>query len=239
MNIQRNFAIIPAAGMGKRMGASINKQYLMLQGKPILAHTLQRFQDSPLIHGIIVVTPLDEIPFCQQEVVDKYNLSKVLEIVPGGAERQNSVYNGLRTLGRYADADNIVLIHDGVRPMVKEQQLAESIKIVRQGLAALIAVPAKDTIKVVKDGLVQSTPDRATLWQAQTPQAFIYQDILFAYNQAEQDGFIGTDDCSLFERYNGSVKIISGSYHNIKITTPEDLLLAEAFMSAAMRGDGG
>lgn len=238
MSSQHNFAIIPAAGMGKRMGASINKQYLLLQGKPILAHTLQRFQDSPLIHGIIVVTPLDEIPFCKQDVVERYNLNKVLEIVPGGAERQNSVHNGLKALGQYADPSDIVLIHDGVRPMVNEQQLEESIRIARQGIAALVAVPAKDTIKVVKDGLVQETPDRTTIWQAQTPQTFQYNDILSAYNQAEQDGFLGTDDCSLFERYNGNVTIVSGSYCNIKITTPEDLLLAEAFMSTVTDNGG-
>jgi len=226
----KKIAIIPAAGMGKRMGADINKQYLQLDGKPIVARTLQVFQVSPAISGIILVIPADEIPYCHREVVEKYHLSKVLEIVPGGQERQHSVMNGLTALQKYAASDAIVLIHDGVRPFIDEQLLQQSIALARTGVGALVAVPVKDTIKVVGDGTVLSTPERATLWQAQTPQSFTFGQILRAHHQAMQDSFWATDDCSLLEHYGEAVKIITGSYRNIKITTPEDLLLAEAFL---------
>jgi 2-C-methyl-D-erythritol 4-phosphate cytidylyltransferase len=229
--LPKAFAIVPAAGMGKRMGANINKQYLMLGGKPIVAHTLQRFQDSPLISGIILVTPLDEIPFCRAEVVEKYKLDKVIEITPGGAERQNSVQNGLDALGRIAAENDVVLIHDGVRPFITEEIIRRSIIAAAEYDGALVAVKAKDTIKVVTGDLVKSTPDRDTLWQAQTPQAFRFGLISAAYKKAASDAFLGTDDCSLVERNNGAIRIVSGDYRNIKITTPEDLILAEAFLA--------
>ncbi|SJZ57631.1 2-C-methyl-D-erythritol 4-phosphate cytidylyltransferase [Trichlorobacter thiogenes] len=231
MSKPRAFALIPAAGMGKRMGASMNKQYLQLGGKPIVARTLQVFQDSPLISGIILVIPEDEIPYCRREVVEKYQLTKVLDVVPGGSERQHSVMNGLRALQNLAAAEDIILIHDGVRPFIDEGILQQSIDLAGSGVGALVAVQSKDTIKVVRDGVVISTPERSTLWQAQTPQSFRYGQILQAHQQAVQDNFVGTDDCSLFERSNEPVKIITGSYRNIKITTPEDLVLAEAFLS--------
>ncbi|MDD2499858.1 MAG: 2-C-methyl-D-erythritol 4-phosphate cytidylyltransferase [Geobacter sp.] len=232
MSKTRAFALIPAAGMGKRMGASMNKQYLQLGGKPIVAHTLQVFQDSPLIEGIILVTPEDEIPYCRREVVEKYRLSKVLDVVPGGSERQHSVRNGLHALQDRISSDDIILIHDGVRPFIDESILLQSISLASTGVGALVAVQSKDTIKVVHDGTVVATPDRSTLWQAQTPQSFRFGQILAAHYQAQQEGFLGTDDCSLLERFNGTIKIVNGSYRNIKITTPEDLVLAEAFLSS-------
>lgn len=228
---QRAFAVVPAAGMGKRMGASMNKQYLRLGGKPIVARTLQVLQDSPLISGIILVIPEDEIPYCRREVVEQYQLSKVLAIVPGGAERQHSVMNGLTALRSYAADDDIVLIHDGVRPFITEAILQQAIILASSGVGALVAVQAKDTIKIVQDETVTATPDRATLWQAQTPQSFRFGQILEAHTKATQEQFLGTDDCSLLEHYGETVKIITGSYRNIKITTPEDLLLAEAFLN--------
>jgi len=230
MTTARAFAVVPAAGMGKRMGASINKQYLQLAGKPILAHTLGVFQECDQIVGIILVTPQDEIPFCRSEVVERYGLSKVLQVVPGGAERQHSVMNGLQALQGTADEHDVVLIHDGVRPFITREQLLESIRVAADGDGALVAVPAKDTIKVVHDGLVTDTPERATLWQAQTPQTFRYHQVLSAHEEARRDGFLGTDDCSLVERAGGRIRIVNGSYRNIKITTPEDLVLAEAFL---------
>lgn len=236
MNKPHAFALIPAAGMGKRMGASMNKQYLQLGGMPIVAHTLQVFQDSPLIEGIILVTPEDEIPYCRREVVEKYRLSKVLDVVPGGSERQHSVRNGLHALQDRISSDDIILIHDGVRPFIDESILLQSISLASTGVGALVAVQSKDTIKVVHDGTVVATPDRSTLWQAQTPQSFRFEQILAAHHQALQEGFLGTDDCSLLERFNGTVKIVNGSYRNIKITTPEDLVLAEAFLSQTAGG---
>ncbi len=231
MSERRAFAVIPAAGMGKRMGASINKQYLHLSGKPIVARTLQLFQDSPLINGIILVIPEDEIPYCRKEVVEQYHLSKVLAIVAGGAERQHSVMHGLTALQTHADDDDIILIHDGVRPFIDESILQQSIALAGSGIGALVAVPAKDTIKVVQDGTVTTTPDRSTLWQAQTPQSFRFEQIMQAHTRAAHEQFLGTDDCSLLERYGETVRVITGSYRNIKITTPEDLVLAEAFLN--------
>jgi len=230
MQLPRAFTVIPAAGMGKRMGAAINKQYLLLDGKPILAHTLAVFEQCDQIAGIILVTPQDEIPFCQTEVVDRYGIAKVLAIVPGGAERQHSVMNGLQALQGLADDIDVVLIHDGVRPFITPTLIKQSIQLASDGTGALVAVPTKDTIKVVHNGLVIDTPNRATLWQAQTPQSFRFDQIMKAHQQAHQAGFLGTDDCSLVERDGGSIRIVHGSYRNIKITTPEDLVMAEAFL---------
>lgn len=236
MSSPRVFAVIPAAGMGKRMGASINKQYLQLGGMPIVARTLQIFQQHARIAGIMLVIPEDEIAYCRATVIDPFGLNKVLAVVPGGAERQHSVMNGLNALRDRAEDDDIVVIHDGVRPFISSTVLDQAVSLAEAGCGALTAVPAKDTIKVVQNGRVVETPDRATLWQAQTPQAFRYGQILEAHRQAAAEGFLGTDDCSLAERAGLVVRIVQGSYRNIKITTPEDLVLAEAFLKES---DGG
>jgi 2-C-methyl-D-erythritol 4-phosphate cytidylyltransferase len=225
------YALIPAAGMGKRMGASINKQYLQLDGLPIVARTISIFEQSPLIEAIYLVIPTDEIPYCHEHVVEACGFRKVVEIVPGGRERQNSVMNGLSAMRSRVADDDVVLIHDGVRPLITAQLLQESIAVALTGDGALVAVPAKDTIKTVRDGLVIDTPARETLWQAQTPQSFRFGVIFDAHQTAEQEGFIGTDDASLLERRGGHVRIVRGDYRNIKITTPEDLVLAEAFLA--------
>ncbi|OGT97459.1 MAG: 2-C-methyl-D-erythritol 4-phosphate cytidylyltransferase [Geobacteraceae bacterium GWC2_48_7] len=232
MNNFKSFALIPAAGMGKRMGASTNKQYLQLAGLPILTRTLTIFEQSDKIDGIILIIPEDEIPYCRKKVVEAAGFKKVLEIVAGGRERQNSVMNGLIALGRYADSDDIVVIHDGVRPFITPVILSDSINVAVDSDGALAAVPAKDTIKIAENNIVTSTPDRRLLWQAQTPQTFRYSVILDAHKNALQNGFCGTDDSSLVERVGGKVVIINGDYRNIKITTPEDMLLAEAFLAA-------
>ena len=233
MTAFKAFALIPAAGMGKRMGATINKQYLQLGGLPILAHTLSVFENYPGITGICLVIPADEISFCREQVVEASGFKKVIEIVPGGRERQNSVLNGLKALKRHAVEDDVVLIHDGVRPFISSDLLRESIAVARRNDGALVAVPVKDTIKTVRNGFVIATPERETLWQAQTPQSFRFGVICEAHQSAEEAGFIGTDDASLVERSNGEVRIVPGDYRNIKITTPEDLILAEAFLSAS------
>jgi 2-C-methyl-D-erythritol 4-phosphate cytidylyltransferase len=168
----KSFALIPAAGMGKRMGASINKQYLQLDGLPIVARTISIFEDSPLIEAIYLVIPAEEIPYCREHVVEACGFRKVVEIVAGGRERQNSVMNGLNAMRRDVADDDVVLIHDGVRPLITPQLLQESIDVARRCDGALVAVPAKDTIKTVRDGVVVGTPPRETLWQAQTPQSF-------------------------------------------------------------------
>jgi len=222
-------ALIPAAGMGKRMGAGINKQYLLVAGTPIVAHTIAVFDSSPLVDEIYVISPLDEIPYCRIEVVEAHGFAKVRAIVPGGAERQHSVLNGLRAVVAPADED-VVLIHDGVRPFVTQEIIERAIEAALKADGALVAVPVKDTIKVVVDGTIRETPPRANLWQAQTPQAFRYGIIRDAHERAATEEFLGTDDTSLVERLGKEVKVVMGDYRNIKITTPEDMILAEAFL---------
>lgn len=232
MTAFKSVALIPAAGMGKRMGASVNKQYLQLNDMPIVARTISVFEHSSLIDAVYLVIPADEIPYCRKHVVELYGFTKIAAIVPGGRERQNSVLNGLNAMRAHVADDDIVLIHDGVRPLITESILAESIRAARLHDGALTAVPVKDTIKTVRDGIVCGTPPRESLWQAQTPQSFRFGKILAAHCSAEAAGFMGTDDASLIERAGGEVHIINGDYRNIKITTPEDLILAEAFLSA-------
>lgn len=231
----KSIALIPAAGMGKRMGASINKQYLQLDGMPIVARTIAVFEASPLIESIYLVIPADEIPYCREHVVEACGFRKIAAIIPGGKERQNSVMNGLNAMRERVSDDDVILIHDGVRPLITEDLLRESIRTARLHDGALVAVPVKDTIKTVHGGVVSGTPPRETLWQAQTPQSFRFGKIFRAHLSAETDGFSGTDDASLVERTGGKVHIIRGDYRNIKITTPEDLILAEAFLSVMGR----
>lgn len=235
MNAPKTYALIPAAGMGKRMGASINKQYLQLNGLPIVARTISVFEASPEIDTIFLVIPEAEIPYCREHVVEACGFSKVAAIVAGGKERQNSVMNGLKAMHSLLADDDVVVIHDGVRPLITREILCESIRVARVSDGALVAVPAKDTIKTVREGIVVNTPDRETLWQAQTPQSFRFDVIYKAHLSAELDGFTGTDDASLVERCGGSVRIVRGDYRNIKITTPEDLVLAESFLAEAKR----
>ena len=227
--MSRIFALIPAAGTGKRMGAGSNKQYLLLDDMPILARTVQAFEDAPFIDAIYLVSPVQEIPFCRSEVVERYGFSKVRAIVAGGAERQHSVLNGLLAMTE-AGEDDLVLIHDGVRPFVSTRMLEDAAAAAREGGAAVVAVPVKDTVKVVRDGVIKETPAREQLWLAQTPQAFRYALIRAAHEEAAARGFLGTDDSSLIERQGGAVRIVPGDYRNIKITTPEDMVLAEAFL---------
>jgi 2-C-methyl-D-erythritol 4-phosphate cytidylyltransferase len=227
----KTIALIPAAGMGKRMAAGINKQYLLLAGMPIVARTIAVFEKSPLVNEIYVIIPEAEIPFCRTQVIAAHGFSKVKAIVQGGAERQHSVLNGLRAVIDPDDND-LVLIHDGVRPFVTPEMIEKSIDLARAHEGALVAVPVKDTIKVVVDGIINETPQRETLWQAQTPQTFRYGIIRDAHEKAEAEGFLGTDDASLVERSGGQVHIVMGDYRNIKITTPEDLVLAEAFLKS-------
>ena len=222
------FVLIPAAGMGRRMGATVNKQYLPLNGWPILAHTIALFDQHPLIDKIYLITPADEFELCRREVLKPNSFSKVQELVPGGAERQDSVRNGLQAC--VAGPEDIVLIHDGVRPLLQPALIDKLVAQVQARGACLVGVPVKDTIKQVVDGRIAGTPKRSGLWQAQTPQAFRYGQILDAYQRAQQDGFRGTDDASLLERLGQSVTVVAGSYRNIKITTPEDLLLARVFL---------
>jgi len=211
------------------MQAGINKQYLQIGGMPIVARTIAVFQEMPFVDDIYVITPEQEIPFCRTEVVERYGFTKVRAIVPGGKERQNSVLNGLRAIDG-TDENAVILIHDGVRPFITRHILEHAVATAREFDGALVAVPVKDTVKVVHDGIIRDTPLRETIWLAQTPQAFRYGIIRAAHEIADAEGFLGTDDASLVERMGSEDHNVLGDYRNIKITTPEDLLLAEAFL---------
>ncbi|MDP4180158.1 MAG: 2-C-methyl-D-erythritol 4-phosphate cytidylyltransferase [Bacillota bacterium] len=219
-------AVIVAAGSGTRMKMDKNKMYLEICGEPVLARTLQVFQDCELINEIILVTNSSDIFFCKQHIIDRYGFDKVGKIVAGGKERQNSVFNGLCELN---ENTGIALIHDGARPFVDEEILKNSINAAREYGSTGVAVPVKDTIKITdEEAFVKDTPDRRTLWAIQTPQAFKYELIYNAHKKALEEGFIGTDDAVLVERMGYRMKLIMGSYFNIKITTREDLAFAEA-----------
>lgn len=220
-------AVIVAAGKGKRMGTEISKQFLPLRGKEILAHTVEKFEHAENIRDIVLVTGQDSLQDVQ-DMVQEYGWQKIISVVAGGKERQDSVWNGLLAV---SEDTEIVLIHDGVRPFVTEDILNLSIETAVEMGGCVAGVPAKDTIKVCNsENISVDTPDRSTLWQIQTPQTFQKERIVKAYKQAKDAGFIGTDDASLAEYSGYPVKVIMGSYRNIKITTQEDLLIGEAFL---------
>lgn len=227
--------LVTAAGTGSRMGGTVSKQYLELAGKPLLAHTLLRFENHPLIENIYLIVPAGDISFCQQQIVAQYGCNKVKRIVAGGASRQNSVRNGLNavTLDGFDQAERPILIHDGARPLFDCRHLEALIAMVVNTGACTIGVPVKDTIKQVEDNIITASPERSKLWQVQTPQGFQYQLIQQAFIQAEADGFIATDDASLVERLGHAVQMLEGDYSNIKITTPEDIPIALALMESA------
>ena len=218
--------IIAAAGMSNRMGSKINKQFIAIDNKPILVHTIEKFERCEFIDEIILVSKEEEVEYCRKEIVKKYKFKKVNNIVRGGKERQFSIYNGLLALGEKTD---IVLTHDGARPFIKVEDIEKGIEGVIKYGACVIGVPVKDTIKVVEeDEKVHHTPKRSLLWSAQTPQCFWKELIKKGYEHAISESIIGTDDSSLVEHIGHDVKMIMGSYDNIKITTPEDLIIAES-----------
>ncbi|MEX2459953.1 MAG: 2-C-methyl-D-erythritol 4-phosphate cytidylyltransferase [Paenibacillaceae bacterium] len=216
--------VVVAAGKGSRMGSTESKQYLLMDHKPILVHTLEIFQAIDEVSNIVLVIGEGDEDRCKY-YVEQYKLTKVSAILSGGSERQSSVLKGLRALPLETDW---VLVHDGVRPFVTRQHvLACWQQAIKEG-AAVLAVPVKDTVKLVDPaGYVESTPNRRSLWAIQTPQAFRLADLIAAHGRAEEDEFIGTDDAMLLERLGSKVAIVEGSYGNIKITTPEDLTWAE------------
>jgi 2-C-methyl-D-erythritol 4-phosphate cytidylyltransferase len=222
-------AIIVAAGQGIRMSNTVRKQYIALDGIPILSRTLGVFDRCELIDRIIVAVPKDDIDYCRNEIIPAADMKKEVILVVGGERRQDSVYNGLKTI---ESDDGIVLIHDGVRPFVNPEHLAACIKSAQKQGACILGIPAFDTVKHVnaKNEIIE-TRKRDTLWLAQTPQAFQLELIKRAHEIAKQEGFTGTDDASLVERLGGIVKIIPGSRNNIKITNQEDLKLAQAILN--------
>jgi len=220
--------LVPAAGAGKRMGKAMAKQFLPLGDRPLLAYALLAFQRSPEIDEIIPILSSEDMETCLQNVIEPNHLTKVKTLVVGGRERQDSVYNGIRKL----DQDvQVVLVHDGVRPFVTQAMIAQCVDHARRGECVAVGVPLKDTVKEVDDrGIVQATLERSRLWAVQTPQAFPAGILRQAYEEAYAKRLSGTDDATLVERAGHRVRIIRGSYENIKITTPEDLLLAEEIL---------
>ena len=215
-----NGVIIVAAGSGSRMNMGINKQFIKLKDKEIIVYTLEKFYKHKNIDEIVVVVKEQEAEFFKKEIIDKYNFENI-KIAYGGKERQNSVYNGLKMLDKKCD---IVLVHDGARPFISEQLIDNCIEEAKSHNAVVVGVPVKDTIKVInEDNDIVDTPERSKLWAVQTPQTFNYDILVKSYEDAFENKFYGTDDAMLVERIGYKVKMIEGSYNNIKITTQEDL----------------
>lgn len=220
--------IIVAAGKGERMNTEVKKQYIKLHNKPILAYTIEKFENNNEIDDIILVTGKNDIKYCKEEIVEKYKFNKVKKIIEGGNERQYSVFNGLKEISKNTD---IVLIHDGVRPFVSNDDIYNIIYNAHKYDGCILGVKVKDTVKVCdENNFITNTPDRRFIYLAQTPQAFKYDLILKAYESLINSKCILTDDSMILEKIGYKIKIIEGSYTNIKITTPDDLYFGEAIL---------
>lgn len=219
-----NGVVIVAAGTGSRMKKDINKQFIKLKNKEIVAHTIEKFYNSENIDDIVVVIREDEEEYFNKNIKEKYGFTNI-KVAHGGNERQDSVFNGIKMLKKECD---VVLIHDGARPFVTDDIIKKSINKANEHNAIVVGVKVKDTIKVVSDnGNIVDTPNRSYLWAVQTPQVFKYDIITKAYEDAYNNNYYGTDDAMLVERIGYNVKMIEGSYNNIKITTQEDLEFGE------------
>lgn len=232
---RKTAAVVLAAGQGKRMHSDVAKQFMLVNGKPLIYYSLKAFEESD-VDAVILVTGQEEIPYCQKEIVEKYGFMRVRKVVPGGKERYHSVYSGLHALSEVLPDDGIVLIHDGARPMLTQEIIGRTITAAETYGACVAAMPVKDTIKVSDaEGFAQMTPERSTLWQIQTPQVFSYRLIFDAYKKIMSDPDLQkgiTDDAMVVETVTPvRVKLTEGSYENIKVTTPEDMMIAERFLS--------
>ena len=240
---KRCTAILLAAGSGSRMKSTVAKQYMLLRGKPLIWYALHTIETSAVIDDCILVTGEDDIVYVQTEIVDKYGFSKVSAVIAGGAERYLSVGNALAALDSgvlsHSNRDGYVFIHDGARPFLTEEILQNTYQAVKEHHACVAAMPVKDTVKIAdKEGYAATTPNRKLVWTVQTPQVFDTQLIVEAYDklrqyqsELDQEGITVTDDASVVELFTEQkVKLVEASYENIKITTPEDLKIAEAFL---------
>ncbi len=225
----RRLAIILAGGAGTRMGAAVNKQFLRIKGKPIVVHTLEAFEKARSVDGIYFVVNEKDLAVINEDVLGPYTFRKIVKTVIGGPRRQDSVRNGLNAIEGPCDT---VLIHDGARPFVSPAFIDSSTALMADFDAIVPALDLQDTVKAVSnDGFVLQTPDRASLKRIQTPQIFKYDLILRAYNEYSTGSHEGYDDASFAEHLGAKVKVIKGSPYNLKITTPEDLVIAEALMT--------
>ncbi len=232
-------AVVLAGGRGRRMGSSVAKQYLMLQGKPVLYYSLEAFEQSDIIDRIILVAGKGQTGYCREEIVDKYGFQKVKAIVEGGAERYHSVWAALQILAQENPGEGYVFIHDGARPFVDGPMIQRAYEEVCRSHACVVGMPVKDTVKIADEqGCIDMTPRRSLVWQIQTPQVFSVDLIIPAYKEViekEQElleqGIQITDDAMVVENVcRCQVHLVEGSYENIKITTPEDLKIAEIFV---------
>lgn len=226
----KNIALVLAAGQGKRMGAGINKQFLTLQDKPVLYHTLKAFSDNANIDEIVLVCAEKDMDYCKNSIVNEYGFSKVKSIVVGGTERQDSVYNGLKAI----KSCDIVLIHDGARPFITNSIIDEGINKAEIHGACTCGVKAKDTIKLRDtDGFSRETLNREETFLVQTPQCFKYELILKCHEELNKNKKMVTDDTMVVEMFNHKVYLYEGSYFNIKITTPEDMIIGENILNSS------
>ena len=229
-------ALVPAAGRGLRMGGSVPKQFLSLGGEPLIMQSLRMLQAAPVVDQIILAVPSADIGYCEHEIVSRHRFTKVMKVVAGGAERQDSVRYALAQVPPDTD---IVLIHDAVRPFVTQRMIDEVVAAARKDGAAIIALPMRDTVKQVRtDGMIERTVDRTLLWLAQTPQAFRRDWIETAHRKAHAEGVRATDDAFLVEWLGYSVAVVEGSGENIKVTRPEDMVIGEAILASRMKERG-
>lgn len=242
MQKKKTIAIVLAAGQGKRMGTKTAKQFLQLGGKPVLYYALKAFEESEVDH-VVLVTPAEEMEYCRKEIVERYHFGKVVALTSGGRERYHSVYQGIRKIDELSKKmsfePELVFIHDGARPFVTSQMIRQLMEETRIYKACVSATPVKDTIKIAdEDGFCEMTPKRQLVWAVQTPQVFTYDVAALAYdrlmqqeNELLQAGMQITDDAMVVESMlQKKVRLVEGSYRNIKLTTPEDLLVAQAFL---------
>jgi len=227
-------AIVPAAGLGTRLGSDTNKPFQILGGKPLVVWALETLESVDEIEEIIPVLKKEDVDM-GIKVFRSYNISKAKRVAKGGKERQDSVYNGLKLI---EDKTCIILIHDGVRPFIEKSLIKKSIRDMVESLkdkkgcdGVVLGVPVKDTIKEAESGIIKRTMKRDSMWAIQTPQVFPYIKISTAYEKSVKEGYYSTDDAALMERYGDKIKVIMGSYRNIKITTPDDLIFAEYLLS--------
>jgi len=226
-NGRRVSVVIAAAGSGKRMQtAGKNKVYIELQGKTILERTFEVFEKNDKVDRIIVAVKKDELDYCREEILPSEKHIKLMGIIPGGTERCHSVYNALENL----DEEDIVLIHDGARPFVDSETIDKCIESVDKYGCCAAGVPVKDTIKIVRDGVAVNTPDRKELFAMHTPQGFFAGDIKKYIKYWIDEGYVGTDEASFAEKQGKKVFIVESKYDNIKVTTSEDLIIAEAIL---------
>ncbi len=228
----RIVAIVPSAGMGTRFGEGTNKTFITLGGRPLVLWALETLNSMPEVKEIIPVIKEADMEYAV-DLLEKADIPKVKRIAPGGKERQDSVYHGLNLVD---DKKCIVLVHDGVRPLIEPSVIMSAARQLKDCDGIVVGVPVKDTIKETLDGEVTQTLSREKLWAVQTPQIFHYETLYRAYSRAVKESFYSTDDSALVERYGGKVKVVMGSYTNIKVTTPEDLMIAELFLGMRKKG---